>query len=151
MVRILDGADDVVSRWVWQTYAIRPITLDRAIGILNDQDQLVGALLLSNYNGFNIEGGYYGKDTVTFNLCRWIAQYCLNLGVSRVTILTSKKNKHIINFLTAIHARLEGVSRCYYGAEDRPRNTAVRFVMFRADLARLGYGPNNNINTKVHA
>lgn len=141
MINILEGYDQEVAAWAWQTYQRRPINIDKAIGILNDDNQLVGAVLLSNFNGFNIEFGYYGKGTLTRSLIQWIANLALKVGVSRATILVNKKNRLLLKFLTIIGAKLEGVSRRYYGQEDTPRNTAVRFVLFREDFIRLAQRP----------
>ena len=147
MVKILEGADADVARWVWAAYRLRPITLDRAIGILDDSGKIVGAILLSNHNGFNVDFGYYGRNTITVGICRWIAQLGMTMNISRATMLTPKKNKPILKFWAAIGGHLEGVSRRYYGDEDCPRNTAVRFVVFREQLKRFAYGPNHTNST----
>lgn len=140
-MNILTGADIAVAKWVWETYQVRPINLDQALGVLDDDEKLVGAILLSNHNGFNIEFGYYGRDTLTLGLIRWLANYGLQKDVSRVTIVTSKKNRSILKTLgnakSGLRAKLEGVSRSYYGQRDCPKNTAVRFALFRDDLVRL--------------
>jgi len=144
MLQILEGADTDVARWLWAAYHLRPISFDKAIGVLDKNGNLVGAMLLSNYNGFNIDFGYYGRNTITVGTCRWMANLGLRMNLSRVTVLTPKKNKPILKFWSAIGGRLEGVSRRFYGDEDCPRNTAVRFVMFREQLMRLAHGPQRN-------
>jgi len=146
---ILEGADAEVARWVWAAYRLRPILLDRAIGVLDDNGKLAGAILLSNYNGFNVDFGYYGRDTITVGVCRWIAALGVRMNISRATMLTPKKNTPILKFWAAIGGKLEGVSSRYYGDEDCPRNTAVRFVVFREQLIRFAHGPQNKTKAGV--
>ena len=139
--------DDVrVAAWVYSTYKMFPIPVNRAYGLVETDGTLVGAALLQNYNGVNIELSYYGPWTLSLGLVREIIRLGVTeFNVGRATVLTSKKNKRLIKSLLRFGWRFEGVQRCFYGHRDCTRNTAVRFVMFREQLDRIGKLPSTSI------
>ncbi len=135
---VLFGHDEMVARWAFATHKIRPMQVCMAVGLMNPVGQPVGAVLFQNYNGNNVDLSYYGVNTLTLGIARTMAKIVLHqFNASRVTILTSKKNKSIIKFLPRLGCRFEGTARCFYGPEDNVRNTAMRFVLFREQVELL--------------
>jgi RimJ/RimL family protein N-acetyltransferase len=114
---------------------------DRAIGLV-DHGKLVGAVLLHGWNGSNIELSYSGQGTMTVGVVRFLASYLITeFDVARLTVVTSKRNRHLIRFLQNLGFKLEGVQRCYYGKKDNNRNAGVRFVAFRDAIERVARVP----------
>jgi hypothetical protein len=135
---LLFGQDEVVARWAFTTHNFFPMQADMAIGIIAPPGHLVGAAIYQNFNGYNVDLAYYGHNTLTVGIIRTLARTTLaKFNPSRVTFLTSKKNRNIIRWLPKIGCKLEGVARCYYGSADNTRNTAMRFVLYRDALERL--------------
>jgi RimJ/RimL family protein N-acetyltransferase len=136
-IGLLIGSDQEVSTWCFATFRLFPMRVDRALGIMND-DRLVGAILLQNYNGSNIELSYYGPRTLTLGLARSIAKIVIaEFDAARATVITSKKNKRLTRALSKFGFKLEGIQRCYYGPSDCNRNTGVRFVLFRDGIEKI--------------
>lgn len=137
------GHDQVVANWAFKTFHRFPMQVNRAFGIVENKDDkynpvLVGAILFQNFNGNNVELSYYGPNTFSLGIARAMARVVLGeFKASRVTIVTSKKNKRIMRALQKFGFKLEGVQRRYYGDRDCYRNTGVRFVMFREDIEKL--------------
>ena len=111
--------------------------VDAAIGIVEPDGRLVGAGLYQNWNGSNLEGSYYGKKTLTPGIVRALIKGALAFDPSRLTVVTSKKNRKLIRALQRIGFCLEGAQHRYYGKRDCPRNTGVRLVMFRETMDRI--------------
>jgi len=132
------GEDERVAAWVHANFDSYPMRSDRAVGIIRPDGVLIGAFLLQNYNGVNIELSYYGPRTVSNGIIRSIARIALSeFNIGRATILTSKRNRRLIQTLFKFGWRVEGTQRCFYGYRDCRRNTAVRLVMFREQIAKI--------------
>lgn len=136
---LLFGADQIVADWAFVQFGYKPSKFDRAVGVIDcDTRQLVGAALYQAYNGNDVQFSYYGCATLSVGIVRAMARIAVaDLDVSRATIVTSRRNKSLIRFLGRTGFRLEGAMRCFYGRVDAPRNTGLRFVIFRPELARL--------------
>ena len=135
---LLIGHDEAVYNWALGKYQFVRMPFDRVFGIVDGKEGLVGAILFQHYNGCNIELSYYGKGTLTAGIIRTITKSTmLEFNPSRVTVITSKKNKRIIRSLGKLGFRLEGIQRYFYGHTDCTRNTGVRLVMFRDRLDQL--------------
>jgi RimJ/RimL family protein N-acetyltransferase len=137
MKGLLVDADDIVANWAFATYKMPPMLVDRALGIL-DNGKICGAILFQNWNRINVDMSYYGENTLSPGIVRTLCRFGLSvLNVSRCTVITSKRNRRLMRSLQRIGFRLEGTQRCFYGANDCNRNTAVRFVMFRDRIEQL--------------
>ena len=135
---LLVGEDEIISNWAFSTFNIFKAPVNQAVGILNKDGKLVGAILFQNFNGVNIELSYYGPRTLSCGIIRAIARITVGcFNAARLTVVTSKRNKRLMQALLKIGFKLEGNQRCYYGHEDTPRNTGVRFAMFRPRLNEL--------------
>lgn len=134
---LLLHCDQRVAQWAFSTYRLVPTQYNMAVGVL-DGDQLVGAALAQNWNGVNVELSYYGRSTLTPGIVRALARiFWGTYHPSRVTVVTSKANRRLIQSLQHLGFCLEGAQRRYYGDRDCRRNTGVRLVMFRERLTQL--------------
>lgn len=135
---LLFECDDHVAAWLFHQNKWPHYKYDRAIGIIDKDGKLIGAILFQHWNGNNVEISYYGKKTITLGIVRCLARFTLlTFDPSRLTVTTSKRNKHFIKALQKLGFRLEGMQRCYYGRRDCNRNTGVRFVAFRDDIEKV--------------
>ncbi len=129
---LLIGEDAAVSEWAFKTFNLYKTPVNRAIGIISPNGKIIGAILWQNYNGSNVELSYYGPKTWTLGILRTIMKItAVYFNASRLTAVTSKRNKKLMRGMIKLGWKLEGVQRCYYGDRDITRNTGVRFVMFR--------------------
>jgi|SRR5882672_8175025 len=128
---LLFDCDETVAQYLFVSYGWKPFKYDRAVGLISG-DKLQGAVLFHCYNGSNVELSYYGQATMTAGVVRTIARFIIyTFAPSRLTVLTSKRNKHLIRSFQRLGFKLEGTQQRYYGARDCNRNTAARLVMFR--------------------
>jgi hypothetical protein len=136
---LLFGADQVVADWAFAQFGYKPSKFDKAVGVIRcDTQALVGDGLFQCYNGNDVQFSYYGRATLSAGIVRAMARIAVvDFDVSRATIVTSRRNKSLVRFLGRTGFRLEGAMRCFYGRVDAPRNTGLRFVIFRPELARL--------------
>lgn len=136
---LLFDCDEEVAKWLFAKYKWPPYKYDKALGLVDPNGMLVGAVFYHSWNGSNVEIAYYGEGTMTLGVYRSLARYAiLQFNASRLSAVTSKKNKQLIKGLMKTGFKFEGVSRCYYGQRDCNRNTGVRLVMFRDVLERVG-------------
>jgi RimJ/RimL family protein N-acetyltransferase len=139
---LLFECDEDVIRGLYHLYGSHfkgPMKYDKAIGVLSN-GALAGAIVLHNWNGWNLELSYYGKRTLTAGIVRCLARFAIcTFDLSRVTVVTSKRNRRLMRSLQRIGWRIEGIQRCYYGVNDTVRNTGVRFVMFREQIEKIAH------------
>ncbi len=134
---LLFDCDEHVAQAAFKTLGWTPFKYDRAIGLVVNGN-LQGAVIFHCFNGNNIDLSYYGKATLTAGVVRTIAKFILHaFNPSRLTVMTSKRNKRYIRSFQRLGFKLEGMQRCYYGHKDCNRNTAVRFVMFRERIEQI--------------
>lgn len=141
---ILDQ-DELVVDWAFTTFNIFRMPYNKAIGIIDEKGEIVGSILFQNYNGVNVELSYYGfYRTITPSIVKVIAKIAVGVfNVARLTVVTSKRNRRLINGLLKLGFKVEGTQRCYYGHEDTNRNTGVRLVVFKTrllEVANMGEG-----------
>lgn len=130
MIGVLEGQDVAVFRWAQQNFGIYPIPPNRAIGIMDD-GELVGGAIFQHFNGVNVELSYYGTDTITIGVARyiaWVAFY--QLKAARITLNVPRPNKKLIRGLIKLGAVREGNCRRFYGPTDASAHTAVRMAFF---------------------
>lgn len=139
---MLFDCDREVAKYLFDLYKWPDLKYDRAIGLLSPVGVLVGAVIFHSWNGNNVEIAYYGKSTMTLGIVRSLCRFALlQFDPSRVTAVTSKRNKPLIRGLMKIGFKFEGVQRCYYGKKDCNRNTGVRLVLFRETVEKLARFP----------
>lgn len=134
---LLIDADAFVTAWAFNTTKRVPMKVDRAIGIIED-NQLVGAALFTSYNMFNAELSYYGKNTFTVGIVRALARIALyELRLARCTVIVPKRPAYLLKKLPKFGFRYEGVQHRFYGPTNHPRFTGCRFVAYREDMEKL--------------
>lgn len=134
---LLFDADADVVNFIYKSQEQYKQGYNRAIGIVRN-GQLVGGIMFNNWNGANIEASYYGYRTLTPGIVKCLAKFIVVVfNVSRVTVVTSKRNRRLIKSLQNVGFCLEGGQKCFYGHEDTKRNTAIRLVMFRDRLDQI--------------
>jgi len=137
---ILVDQDHYVASWAYETFKGMAHNVDKALGIVDSKGTIVGAALFQNFNGANVELSYYGPRTLTSGIVRIIARMALgHFNASRLTVVTSQRNKRLIKACLKIGFRLEGIQRCFYGHDDNKKNTGVRLVAFRDALSKVAY------------
>lgn len=137
---LLIDNDQLVSLWAFKTFNVFAQPVDKAFGIIDSNGRLQGAILFQNFNGVNIELSYYGPSTLTSGIIRIIARTALEFfNASRLTVVTSRRNKRLIRGLLKIGFKLEGIQRCFYGHEDTKINCGVRLAAFRPELCKVAY------------
>lgn len=135
---LLFDCDEMVAKKAFEQYGALPFKFDRAIGLVTPGPVLQGAVFFTNYNGSNVELSYYGKNTATAGVIRCLARFIIHaFNPSRLTVVTSKRNRHYIRAFQKLGFKVEGIQRCYYGARDCQRHTGVRFVMFRDMIDKI--------------
>lgn len=136
---LLFDCDEEVAKWLFSQQKWPAYKYDKALGLIDSKGMLVGAVFYHSWNGSNVEIAYYGKGTMTPGVYRSLARYAiLQFDASRLSAITSKKNRQLIKGLMKTGFKFEGISRCYYGKQDCNKNTGVRLVMFRDVLERVG-------------
>lgn len=134
---LLLGSDEFVTAWAFQTHNRMPIHVDRAFGII-ENDQIIGAALFSSYNYYNAELSFYGRNSLTRGIVRDLAKIALyELRLVRCTVIVPKRPTFLLKKMEKYHLRFEGIQRRYYGPTDSARHTGCRFVMFKEDILRL--------------
>jgi len=139
-VTILSGQDFSVMAWATKTFGLFPMMINRAFGLVED-DQLVGVVAFRDWNGFNAEVCYYGKNVLTVGIVHLMVQFALTeLGVERLTVKIPKNRKRLGKKVLALGGRVEGVLRHFYGREDGSKNEAIMYEVPKEALLRLA-GP----------
>jgi RimJ/RimL family protein N-acetyltransferase len=132
MKGLLLDQDQLVMAWARKTFRLWPQPVDKAIGIIGGGGNLVGVCFFQGFNSVNVDLSYYGPNTLTSGIVKFIAQTVAEeFKAARLTVVTSQRNRRLIKSLLKIGFKIEGVQRRFYGHHDNKRNTAVRLVVFR--------------------
>ena len=142
--------DQFIASWAYERFNIFPQPVNRAFGISDSFGNLVGGILFQNFNGYNVELSYYGPSTLTPGIVRVIARTTIEFfNASRLTVVTSQRNKRLIKSLIKMGFKLEGVQRCFYGHKDNRRNAGVRLAAFRDQLNKVAYKKVSELNNAL--
>jgi len=134
---LLIDCDEQVAAYLFKNCVSPVMKFDRAIGLIVD-GSLAGGILFQCFNGFNVELSYYGRKTMTSGIIRCLARFLIStFNPSRVTVTVNRRQKRLMRSLRKLGFVLEGTQRCFYGHQDKIRNTGVRFVLFRESLNKL--------------
>jgi len=137
---LLLGQDFAVAAWCWKAFNLVPRDVNNAIGLLVDED-LVGAAIFHNYTGINVELSYYGPNTITAGVVKFLARTAIaELNVERVTIYVHATNKRLIRHCLRAGAVREATLWHFYGREPTKGNAAAQFVLFRPAIMKLAGG-----------
>ena len=132
MRRLLAGHDEDIAAWTFETFQMRPIHYEMALGIIDD-NKIIGSVLWHAFRGHDIEISYYGPKTMTLGIARACAKLAMDhFGVSRVTARTARSNKAMTRGIKKIGFEYEGICHHAYGDKD-----AVMYGLYGHKLARL--------------
>jgi RimJ/RimL family protein N-acetyltransferase len=135
---LLLGQDTAVAAWTWREFGLTPMHVNNAVGLLVDR-ALVGAAIFHNYNGTNVELSYYGPETITAGVVKFLARTAIfELNVTRVTFHVRRTNRRLRRHLVRLGAKHEATLWQFYGP-DRD-HAAIQFVLFRPELMKLAGG-----------
>lgn len=136
MRELVFGRDQLIAEWAFRTFKRAPTPYAMAVGIVDPQVGLVGAILFQEYNGSNAELSYYGERTLSASIVRAIATIaCDQLNVLRLTVRVMKRHRAMTRSLSKFGFRYEGQQPFFYGAAKG--DTAVLFGIYRDGLERL--------------
>lgn len=90
-----------------------------AVAILDDSDQIRGAVVFNDYADSNIEMTCVGRNWLTPQVAHDLARYCFDtLKCHRVTMRTRKSKRDVRAMILRLGAKQEGTLRRWYGNED---------------------------------
>lgn len=132
-MKIIVGEDLIVRSWLGQklgdTYR-EGLTL----GVVSNEDRLVGGVLFHCYTGPSVDLGVYGRIGYR-SVFRAMAEMVFgHMGCVRVQAVTKRSNEHVRRLLPKFKFKFEGVLRSHYGDED-----GLMFSMLRHEAIALGY------------
>ena len=96
-------------------------TVFTAMGFLNDEGELTGAAIFTDYTRSSIELHIIGDRLLTRANLKHIARYVFEqLSCNRLTVKLERKDEHLAKYLTRIGFEYEATLKAYYGlSEDR--------------------------------
>lgn len=104
-----------------------------ALASVDARGVIIGAIVLNNFDGANIDLTGAGQGAFMPKIVRGIARYVFNqLGCYRVTLKTRRSNKAARKLLNR-HFKYEATLRHWFGMED-----AFQFRMCRDECPWLG-------------
>lgn len=136
MTKVIFGQDARVAAWAFETWGCRPFHIDMAVGLADDNGDLVGAFAFSNYNGSDAEIHTLCPGNLTRRVVRLImAIAILQLDLNRLTVRTRKPS--MARGVQKLGAIYEGRIRRLYGPTDADYDAAQQFVFLRETIAKL--------------
>ena len=136
MTRIITGEDARVAAWAFDTWGCQPFHVNMAVGLANDDGDLVGAFAFSGYNGSDAEIHVYSPGLLTRRTVRLIMAFALlQLDVNRLTVRTRKTS--MARGVEKLGAIFEGTVRRLYGDTDEDHHAARQYAFFRETIAKL--------------
>src|SRR5262249_41634633 len=130
-MRTLFGHDRAVAAWAFSKARWRPIQYHMAIGVLDDEEVIRGAVLFSGWNGSDTEVHYYGPGTLSRRILKEIAIIALKvLCVNRLTLHTRVKS--VARGVQKLGASYEGERPYYYGPTDEDH--AHQYAFFKPQM-----------------
>ena len=136
MTQIITGRDPEVSAWLFATTGAFPIHLDMAIGLADENGELVGAVAFSGYNTSNIEVHTFAPGRLTRRIVRLIMGITiLHFNANRLTVITRKKS--MARGVRKLGAVYEGTLKRLYGPTDSADHAGQQFVFYRETIEKL--------------
>lgn len=119
MSQLLFGHDQTVADWVATKIGKKFYPPFAAFGAINRDGLLSGGAVFTNYTGDAVEMSIAGSATINRGFLASIVAYVFDqLGCSRLSVHTNKKNKVIRKIAPKIGFKFEGTARRMYGESD---------------------------------
>ncbi len=105
-----------VSEWVGLKLGTRFSNLLGTVGYLDKEGTLIGAAVLHDHTKYDVELTYFGKGTLSLDMCKAIAWLSFIRGnVLRVSICVPRKKKRLRIGFEKIGWKYEGIKHRYFG------------------------------------
>lgn len=145
-MKLVLGEDQRVANWLFEKSECQPMQFNLAVGIedrrsdapegLEKEDQLVGGIMFTSYNGSDAEVHYYGPSFLKRRTLRTIFQIALNVfNLNRLTVRTRKEE--MSRGVLKLGAVYEGTVRRLYGPTDDDNHAGKQYAFFRDRIEAL--------------
>lgn len=115
MSLMLDN-QQAVSEWVALKLGTRFGYILGTVGYLDKEGTLIGAAVLHDHTKYDVELTYFGKGTLSLDMCKAIAWLSFMRGnVLRVSICVPRKKKRLRVGFEKIGWKYEGIKHQYFG------------------------------------
>lgn len=127
-----DAENDGIAVWAGNELRVTFAPPYMALASLDHRGMIVGAVILNNYSGANVDLTAVGPGSFGPSMVRQISSYVFDqLTCSRVTLRTRRSN-HRVRKLLGRHFKFETPNRNWFGDED-----ALQFRMCRDECPWL--------------
>lgn len=135
-MKLVLGDDEAVAHWASVKLGVGSFYPPYvAFGVVDDEQILCGAIIFSEFNGFNIEASVAGRATAKRGFLRAALDYAfVQNKCTRLTCRTKRSNKTVCRQLTRLGFKYEGTMKNYFGP-DRG-DDAILYALFPKDAAR---------------
>lgn len=149
--QIITGQDAAVAEWLFQVSGSRPMQINLAIGLADDDGVLVGGIAFTGYQGSDAEIHFVGPGTLTRRIVRLIFGVAvLQFNLNRLTVRTRKS--HMSRGVLKLGAVYEGTIRRLYGPTDADEHAGKQYAFFRETMERLaGLKGDENVRKRAQA
>ncbi len=136
LTTIITGQDEAIAAWAFQTWGCQPFHVNMAIGLANDEGELVGAFAFSGYNGSDAEIHVLAPGHLNRRTVRLIFGLALRqLNLNRLTVRTRKPS--MARGVMKLGAKYECTVRRLYGPTDSDEDAGLQFAFFRETIEKL--------------
>jgi hypothetical protein len=112
------------------------LSLYCVMGILDENNFLKGAIIFTNYNTYNIEVHAYAPKCMNSKVWRTVLRFVFGkLKVERLTTMTYRGNRKLLNLLPRMGFRYETSLKRFYGLDKS--YDAIVHVIFKEDIERF--------------
>ena len=140
-MRLVLGQDEAVGVFASQKLGVSIIPPYTSMGIVDDADQLIGAIVYNGYNGSNIEISFYGPGCMTRRVIRAAFAYPFEqLNVLRLTGRTKRSNREMCKLFPRLGFTFEATLKHYYGPSRG--DDAILYRMTKAEADKWLGAPN---------
>ena len=134
-MRLVLGQDEAVGLFAAQKLGIPIIPPYTSMGIVDDADELVGAIIYNSYNKYDIEISFYGPGAMHRRFIRAAFAYPFEqLNVLRLTAKTKRSNKTMCKLLPRLGFVFEATLKNHFGPTRG--DDAILYRMSRAEAAK---------------
>lgn len=134
-MRLILGHDDLVAQWASRRLGTIIVPPYVCFGVLDDLDEMCGAIVFNSYTGPNIEMTIYGPGCINRRFIRAALDYAFNQAKAlRLSVHTARRNKPMYRILRRFGFHYEGILKRFYGPTRH--DDAYSFVLFPEDAVR---------------
>ncbi len=140
MTPLMMDNSEAVASWVAYKFDATFALVLGTIGRLDQNGVLIGAAVLHNYTRHEVELTYFGKGTMSLDMCKAIAWMAFERGrVLRLSITVPRKKKRLLRAVSKIGWRYEGTRRRYFGPAKTLDGLVYSFLRDEAGKFLRGY------------